>query len=373
MKPHFSSLHVLAPLAALLFAAGIAQAATPPRVMFVSGIDAQPVLIDLEGREIPAKKGAVIPPGYSLKVPDGATVQIMTEEKAILAVREGSLLKLEKLGDGDAPHVFKLDIGGLRVANSAIKPKRFEVDTPNAKVKFDKGDQEAYYFKEGKVKDRWGTFVRGFKDEAVLTTTKGDTKVTRDIVAYVPGGKLDGLVEKIPRIDSKGKIVDPVSTLSPREAMNDILANQKTLRGDPVKEKSPVELPVKTADKLVAPTTLTLARTSLTKTPIIPGVDPIAPKPIDPMVMKGQEKDILLDTTTKTAIVRTGDKFAILSRDQKLTAPPISAKELTLTTTKTTTLPTTTTGIDPGKLTKEQQVLTTTKILDQQIKILKKR
>src|SRR5690606_3069465 len=104
----------------------------------------------------------------------------------------------------------------------------------------------------------------------------------------------------------------------------------------------PVELPVKTADKLVAPTTLTLARTSLTKTPIIPGVDPIAPKPIDPMVMKGQEKDILLDTTTKTAIVRTGDKFAILSRDQKLTAPPISAKELTLTTTKTTTLPTTT-------------------------------
>ena len=126
MKPHTLSLPTLLPLAALLLAAGLAQAATPPRVMFVSGIEAQPVLVDLDGKEIPAKKGAIIPPGYSVKVPEGATVQIMTDEKAIVAIRQGSLIKLEKLGDGDAPHVFKLDVGGLRVANSDKKPRRFE-------------------------------------------------------------------------------------------------------------------------------------------------------------------------------------------------------------------------------------------------------
>ncbi len=258
MKPQtFRSFPNLLPLAALLLASGLAQAVEPPRVMFVSGLDVQPVLIDLQGREIPAKKGQVIPPGYSVKVPEGASVQIMTEEKAIVAVRQNSLLKLDKLGDGSEPHKFKLDLGGLRIANSDRKPHKFEVDTPNAKIKFDKGDHEAFYLKEGKLKDgRWGTFVRGFKDESVLTTKDGDTKISRTVVGYVPGTSKDGKTELIDRVKTGGNALsDPVTTAfltgSPGQAVTDLNQNQKAL-GDSVKTGTP-----------------DLATTSLTKTALV--------------------------------------------------------------------------------------------------------
>ncbi|MBC8006561.1 MAG: hypothetical protein H7X76_00765, partial [Prolixibacteraceae bacterium] len=107
----------LLPIAALLAASGLLGAAEAPRVMFVSGLEVKPVIIDLQGKELPAKKGMIIKPGFIVRVPDGATVQIMTDEKAIIAVRPNSLLKLEKLGEGTQPHRFKLDQGGLRVAN----------------------------------------------------------------------------------------------------------------------------------------------------------------------------------------------------------------------------------------------------------------
>ena len=201
-----------AALAALFLLSGLAQAIEPPRVMFVSGA-VKPVIIDLQGREIPARKGMVIEPGFSVKVPEGATLQIMTTEKIILAVRPSSLLKLESLGEGTNPHKLKLDMGGIRVANSEKKPHKFEVDTPNAKIKFDKGDNEAYYLLNGKLKDgRWGTFVRGFKDDGiVLSMPTGDVKVSKRDVGYVPGtGKGD--LQLIARYDASGKTVgNPVS------------------------------------------------------------------------------------------------------------------------------------------------------------------
>jgi len=232
MKPQiFRCVPRLLPLAAVLLTCGVAQAAQPPRVMFVSGVEAQPVLVDLQGKEIPAKKGQVIPPGFSVKVPNGATVQIMTDEKAIVAVRQNSLLKLEKLGDGNEPHKFKLDIGGLRVANSEKKPHKFEVDTPNAKIRFDKGDHEAYYFKEGKIPDKWGTFTRVIKEDLVLTTDVGDTKITTRDVGYVRGTG-SGRPELLARVDASGRsIVDPVSYVpgSSPDVLRDINANQRAL------------------------------------------------------------------------------------------------------------------------------------------------
>jgi hypothetical protein len=53
-----------------------------------------------------------------VKVPGGATLQIITPEKGILAVRPNSLLKLESLGEGTRPYKLKLNVGGLRVANA---------------------------------------------------------------------------------------------------------------------------------------------------------------------------------------------------------------------------------------------------------------
>jgi hypothetical protein len=236
MKPQtFRSFPRLLPLAALLMAGGLAQAIEPPRVMFVSGIDLQPVLIDLQGKEIPAKKGQVIPPGYSVKVPEGATVQIMTDEKAIVAVRQNSLLKLEKLGDGGEPHKFKLDLGGLRIANHEKKAHRFEVDTPNAKIKFDKGDHETFYLKEGNkfTGEKWGTFVRGFKDESVLSTKDGDTRISRTVVGYVPGMSKDGKTELISRINVGGNLSDPVGAVfgggGIGQAVTDLNENQRVL------------------------------------------------------------------------------------------------------------------------------------------------
>lgn len=240
----FRRLSRLVPLSALVLACGMAQAANPPRVMFVSGADLQPVLIDLNGKEIPARKGVVIPPGYSVKVPEGATVQIMTDEKAIVAIRQNSLLKLEKLGDGNEPHKFKLDIGGLRVANSEKKPHKFEVDTPNAKIRFDKGDHEAYYFKEGKIPDKWGTFVRGFKEDSMLTTKDGETKITPRDYGYVPGTG-SGKPEVFARIDPSGKpFVDPVSFTpgSKPDAISKLNQNQEGMKNpvvlDPVGPRS---------------------------------------------------------------------------------------------------------------------------------------
>lgn len=233
----FRQLPKLLPLAALFLASGIAQAAQPPRVMFVSGVEAQPVLIDLQGREIPAKKGAIIPPGFSVKVPEGATMQIMTDEKAIVAVRQNSLLKLEKLGDGNDPHKFKLDNGGLRVANSDKKPHKFEVDTPNAKITFDRGDHEAYYLQEGKIPEKWGTFVRPLKEDSVLTTATGDAKVTPRDYGYVPGTG-SGKPELFARLDTSGRgYVDPVSfTLGSKpDVVRKMRDNQDALSGkDPI-------------------------------------------------------------------------------------------------------------------------------------------
>lgn len=197
--------------AAMFLACCQAYAVDAPRVMFVSKIDAQPVIVDLQGRELPARKGMVVPPGYTVKVPEGATLQLMTQEKAIVAVRPNSLLKFEDLGDMVRPYKVKLDVGGLRVANSDKQPHKFEVDTPNAKLKFGKGDHEAYYLKQGKLKDgRWGTFGRTFKEDMVLTTTTGDTTITRKDVGYVPGTVKDK-VELIARVDVNGKITNPVS------------------------------------------------------------------------------------------------------------------------------------------------------------------
>jgi hypothetical protein len=58
-----------------------------------------------------------------------------------------------------------LDVGGPRVAN----PRRSRVGSSRhaeCRIKFDKGDHEAFYPKEGNkvTGERWGTFVRGFKD-----------------------------------------------------------------------------------------------------------------------------------------------------------------------------------------------------------------
>jgi len=241
MKPQtFRSFPNLLPLAAVLLASGLAQAIEPPRVMFVSGANLQPMLIDLQGKETPAKKGQIIPPGYSVKVPEGASVQIMTDEKAIVAVRQNSLLRLEKLGDGGEPHKFKLDLGGLRIANPDKKPHKFEVDTPNAKIKFDKGDHEAFYLKEGKLKDgRWGTFVRGLKEESVLTTKDGDTRISRTVVGYVPGISKDGKTELIDRIKVGGNLLtDPASVVfgggTIGQAVTDLNENQRVL-GDNAK------------------------------------------------------------------------------------------------------------------------------------------
>lgn len=242
MKPQtFRNFPNLLPLAALLLASGLAQAIEPPRVMFVSGVALQPMLIDLQGKETPAKKGQVIPPGYSLKVPEGASVQIMTDEKAIVAVRQNSLLKLEKLGDRGEPHKFKLDVGGLRIANHEKKPHRFEVDTPNARIKFDKGDHETFYLKEGNkfTGGKWGTFVRGFKDESVLTTKDGDTRINRTVVGYVPGISKDGKTELIDRINVGGNaLTDPASVVfgggTIGQAVTDLNENQRVL-GDNAK------------------------------------------------------------------------------------------------------------------------------------------
>ena len=232
MNARHARLSKLVPLAALLLASGLAQGAQPPRVMFVSGLDAKPVLVDPAGKEILAKKGQVIPPGFSVKVPEGATVQIMTDEKAIVAVRQNSLLKLEKLGDGNQPHLLKLDRGGLRVANSDKRPHKFEIDTPNAKVRFDKGDHEAYYFREGNkiTEGRWGTFGRSLKGESVLSTRDGDTRVDSTVVGYVPGAGKGGRPEVIDRIKTGDVLSNPVaSKMQGASPVSDLNKNQQAL------------------------------------------------------------------------------------------------------------------------------------------------
>ena len=192
-------------VAGLCLTLGNAQAAQPPRVMFVSKHDVQPVIIDLKGREIPATKGMIIEPGFTVKVPEGATLQIMTPEKSIVAVRPNSSIRLETIGDGSKPYVFKLGTGGIRVANSEKSPHKFEINTPNATLKFDKGDHETSYLAEGQLKDgRWGTFVRGTKDDVTLTTSDGEVKVSKNDVGYVPGSE-KGAPRLLEKWDSSGK------------------------------------------------------------------------------------------------------------------------------------------------------------------------
>lgn len=341
MKAHtFRSYPNLLPLAALLLASGLAQAIEPPRVMFVSGLETMPVIIDLQGKEIPAKKGQVIPPGYSVKVPAGATVQIMTDEKAIVAVRQNSLLKLEKLGDGKEPHKFKLDLGGLRVANSEKKPHKFEVDTPNAKITFDKGDHEAFYLKEGNkvTGDRWGTFVRGFKEDSVLSTKDGDTTVDRTKVGYVAGTSKAGKIELIDRIKVGGSFSDPVSNLytgSRGQVGTDLVINQKML-SDERKTFSPD--PSGTVP--LAPTTFNTPKT-LDPTPIIltkgvlptAGIDPamgrLALQEAKPPVVQ-LPKDLYIDPVSKVAILVDGDKLSLLGNTPSAAkGQTISIKEFT--------------------------------------------
>jgi hypothetical protein len=188
MKTMSPKLFRLIPLAAALWLPGsMTHAVELPRVMFVSG-DAKPVVIDADGRTVAAEKGVVIQPGFTVRVPEGATLQIMTPEKGIVAVRPGSLVKLESIGEGPQPYRLRLTQGGVRVANADKAPRKFEIGTPNAKMTFDKGDHEAYFLGEGKLKDgRWGTFVRGFKEDSVLTTKDGSVTITRRDLGYVPG------------------------------------------------------------------------------------------------------------------------------------------------------------------------------------------
>ncbi|HWA12175.1 MAG TPA: hypothetical protein VHA15_03705 [Burkholderiales bacterium] len=326
----------LIPLAALMLACGLAQAASPPKVMFVSGKDAKPVLVDLAGKEIPAKKGQVIPPGFSVKVPEGATVQIMTEEKAIVAIRQGSLLRLEALGDGDKPHRFKLDNGGLRIANSDKKPHKFEVDTPNAKIRFDKGDHEAFYLKDGNkiTGEKWGTFVRGFKDESILTTKDGDTKIDRSVIGYVSGASLTGKTELIDRVKVGGSLSDPVTNIftgSKGTIAKDLGDNQKTLAD---KGTSPVDAP-----SLLAPLGASLAL----KDPIITPKPTLATAP----VLQDRLAPSLLDTLKGTSPVETAGikpaafvppkdlivdpdtKIVVLIEKDQVSLPPTKQADLT--------------------------------------------
>lgn len=181
---------LIASTALALALAGTVHAAGEPRVMFVSKGDTQPVLIDLQGKQLPAQKGAVIPPGFTVMVPEGATVQIMTPEKGILAVRPNSLLRMDGIGGDANPYKLTLNRGGVRVANPDTNFKKFEINTPNAQVKFDKGDHETMFLMPGKLKDgRWGTFARGSKDEVLVKTKDGDLKLMPREIGHVPGGE----------------------------------------------------------------------------------------------------------------------------------------------------------------------------------------
>lgn len=206
--------HTLQPIliAALLLACQQGFAAEPPRVMFVSAEAAKPILIDSWGQHVAVAKGVTIQPGFTLRVPAGATLQIMTAEHGVVAVRPESLVKFESFGDGARPYRLKLSQGGVRIANSEQDPRRFEVATPNAQIKFDKGDHEAFYLWRGKLTDgRWGTFVRSFKDDSLLRTADGDLKVTRREIGYVPGGGKEK-AQLVERSDAGGKgVANPVS------------------------------------------------------------------------------------------------------------------------------------------------------------------
>jgi hypothetical protein len=389
----------LLPLAALMLACGVSQAANPPKVMFVSGKDAKPVLVDLAGREIPAQKGQAIPPGFSVKVPEGATVQIMTDEKAIVAIRQGSLLKFEELGDGDKPHRFKLDNGGLRIANPDKKPHKFEVDTPNAKLRFDKGDHEAFYLKDGNkaTGDKWGTFVRGFKEEAVLSTKDGDTKIDKSVIGYVPGASLAGKTELIDRVKTGVSLSDPVTgifTGAKGSIPTDIKSNQETLAQGarstspdlkldtqaPVSFKTPVEpvitppitvvgntVPVKGANPALTNLNVAVSNTGVSPTTLNPktftsGSSTMAAAPMT------TPTDLVFDKSTNTAILLKGSTLTLLAPTRELanTTPKIDVKEITISKTPVVPPPTPPAGT---VLTKEQTVtkinttLTNTNIL----------
>jgi len=206
-------------IAAALFAVlvpTIATGAGEPRVMFVSKQgDNEPRLVDPSGRKLAAQKGAVILPGYTLVVPEGATVQVMTAERVIVAVRPNSLVSFDEIGSGK-PYKLTLNRGGLRVAHPERDPKPFEVSTPNALVKLGKGDHEAFFLLPGKLKDgSWGTFVRGMKDPAAeLFTAGGTLKLAGREIGHVRGAGKDKPVLFELKVDAGGKALgNPVTYL----------------------------------------------------------------------------------------------------------------------------------------------------------------
>jgi hypothetical protein len=199
----------------LCIAAGVCTALAAPaacgageaRVMFVSKQgDREPALVDPAGKRIPARKGAVILSGYSLVVPEGATVQVMTAEKGIVAVRPNSLVSFDEIG-GAKTYKLTLNRGGLRVAHPESNPKPFEVSTPNALVKLDQGDHEAYFLLPGKLEDgSWGTFVRGIKEPAAeLSTAGGTLKLAGRDIGHVRGTGRDKPVLYELKVDAGGK------------------------------------------------------------------------------------------------------------------------------------------------------------------------
>ncbi|HVY06817.1 MAG TPA: hypothetical protein VHB46_12645 [Burkholderiales bacterium] len=364
-------------LGTLSLAASMAGAIENPRVMFVSGTDVKPVIVDLQGHEIPAKKGVIIEPGFTVKVPEGATVQIMTPEKGIIAVRPDSLLKFEGVGDVARPYRLKLDNGGLRVANSEKNSRKYELVTPNAKIRFDKGDNEAYYLKNGKLKDgRWGTFVRGLKDgDVVLAMPRGDVKVARSDVGYVPGTGKGDKVTMIARIDASGKPVgNPVSyvpgakeigttemvqnfqAINDKTVVTDTSTGVRTIdvpKSDPVMMSMPTQskslvitdpAPVITTvglDKGILPSVKTLTDTKIITNPtpitLATAIDDQGRK--TPAIVK-PDLSVVIPSTVKDNVV------TIAPNAVKVAPPPSS------TTTTTTTSPGTTTIKNPTITTK---------------------
>lgn len=354
----------IALLSALLLAAGSASAIEPPRVMFVSATDVQPVIIDQQGHEVPAKKGVVIEPGFTVKVPEGATLQIMTAEKGILAVRPNSLLKLEGLGEGPRPYMLKLDSGGLRVANSDKNPHKYEIQTPNARIKFEKGDNEAFYLQNGKLKDgRWGTFVRGLKDDdVVLSTPTGDVKVPKSDIGFVSGTGADKPL-LLARVDASGKSVgNPVSYVPGAKEIGttEMVQNFQALgdksvtttdlttgaRTITVVKSDPVTLPVITPVKLV--TTIDPSPVIAPASAVVGGLDKIVIAPALKDVAAAPAVQNPTPPTLATATDSLGNKTPAIvqangtviipstSQNQVLTIP---SSVINKTTTATTTTP----------------------------------
>jgi hypothetical protein len=283
----------------------------------------------------------------------------------------------------------------LRVSNSEKKPHRFEVDTPNAKLTFEKGDHEAYFLPEGKIKDgRWGTLVRGFKDESVLETREGSTTVDRTKVGFVPGLG-NGKTELLDRRKVAYSPTDPVTNIfrsSTGSIGTELLRNQEALGANTVADNSRdrsslpsrsvsdlaplmskggsgdsqmlmanaprVTLPPPggTTGTFAAGTALTsgslLSRSVSSSEPLL--MTRITPPP--PVITK----DLYVDPVSKTPVLFVGDKVSLPSRtlSEANKLPPISITEIA-------PAPKTVAPPPPGTpiVTKEQQITTINKTL----------